>query len=340
MKRHTICVLAVLVISSVLYFSSNGFAQDGKWTFKSNMTEARTQLCACAVNGKIYVIGGCATEFGKSLSKVEEYDPLLDKWTTKSDMPTPRFSSSACAVNGKIYVIGGFKTLHNAVKATEEYDPLLDKWTIKSDMPTARASFAIGAVNGMIYTIGGTPDQDALSKVEEYDSVADKWTAKANMPKGRGFPSAGVVNGKIYVIGGADNGPKLLPEMIEYNPTTDIWITKGNIPTVRYGLSSVSVGGKIYAVGGVNGSPGKWVMLATTEEYDPATDKWETKSDMLTTRYYLAVCALNGKIYAIGGSCSQKICSTVEEYDTGFEIITAVESNDKLAATWGTIRIR
>jgi hypothetical protein len=40
----------------------------------------------CAVNGKIYAIGG----EGGGRHKVEEYDPATDTWATKTPMPTGR----------------------------------------------------------------------------------------------------------------------------------------------------------------------------------------------------------------------------------------------------------
>ncbi|HEY7118722.1 MAG TPA: kelch repeat-containing protein, partial [Tepidisphaeraceae bacterium] len=72
--------------------------------------------------------------------------------------------------------------------------------------------------------------------------------------------------------------------------------------------------GKLYAIGGNPASgPG---ILATVEEYDPATDTWATRANMPTARAGLAVAAAsNGKIYAIGGSVGASVVNTVEEYD-------------------------
>src|SRR5882724_2818063 len=59
--------------------------------------------------------------------------------------------------------------------------------------------------------------------------------------------------------------------------------------------------------------------------YDPADNggmgSWTLKQHMPTPRYNLQVAAVNGKIYAIGGSggsgedCQNANCRTVEEYD-------------------------
>jgi len=50
------------------------------------------------------------------------------------------------------------------------------------------------------------------------------------------------------------------------------------------------------------------------EAYDPKTDSWATKADMPTARAGMAVCALDGIIYAIAGGGSTDY-ATVEAYD-------------------------
>jgi len=53
--------------------------------------------------------------------------------------------------------------------------------------------------------------------------------------------------------------------------------------------------------------------------YDPATDTWAKKPDMLTARGVLSTSVVNGKIYAIGGGESREnlFLTVVEEYDPG-----------------------
>ncbi|UCE07094.1 MAG: hypothetical protein JSW07_03395, partial [bacterium] len=41
--------------------------------------------------------------------------------------------------------------------------------------------------------------------------------------------------------------------------------------------------------------------FTTTEMYDPETDTWNTRADMIIGRYYHASGVGNGKIYAFGG---------------------------------------
>lgn len=79
------------------------------------------------------------------------------------------------------------------------------------------------------------------------------------------------------------------------------------------------------------------------EEYDPATDTWERKTDLSIARYDLSTSVVNGKIYAIGGAIDKQqhaiteVLSIVEEYNTGFGG-QSVEASGKLATTWGKLK--
>jgi N-acetylneuraminic acid mutarotase len=251
-----------------------------------------------------------------------------DTWTTKSPMPTARYVLSSSVVDGKIYAIGGGRG-NTGIPTVEEYDPATDTWTRKGNMPMSNSAATTSAVNGRIYVIGGRPSLygAAYSSVIEYDATTDTWTVKANMPTARSWVSSSVVNGKVYVIGGAViayDAP--LSTIEEYNPSTDTWTRKSDMPTPRVCVSTSTVNGKIYAIGGSPGYDQWYQGLTTVEEYDPATDTWAKKSDMLSPRTYFSTCVVNGRIYAIGGvrSGEADYLSSVEEYDPATDTWTRV----------------
>ena len=313
------------------------------WTKKADMPTGRFQLSASAVNGKIYVIGGCSNE-GGFLSTVEEYDPVKNEWTEKNNIPTTREGLSTCVVDGKIYAIGGFRNDAGIeFSIVEEYDPVKDKWTKKANMPTERAYFSARAVNGKIYAIGGWRVGQAISVVEEYDPAMDKWTKKTDMSATRYGFSAEAVNGKIYVIGGCPIGMNanqvfgnggVLSTIEEYDPMLGKWTKRADMPIARMFLTTSVVNGKIYAIGGYNIDDGN---ISTVEEYDPMRDTWTKKTDMPTARCWMSSGAVSGKIYVIGGCNDNSILSTMEEYDTGFAG-ESVNFKGKLPTTWGDVR--
>jgi len=208
------------------------------------MPTVRAGLSTCAVNGKIYAIGGTRWDNVNAkldvFSTVEEYDPKIDRWTAKTDMPTKRgfFTSSASVVDGLIYVIGGGdeENKGNMLSLVEQYDPVADKWERKADMPTARVT-CTAVVNGKIYAIGGYEGKNRaiLSTVEEYDPVSDSWTRKNDMPTARTTLSVCAVNGKIYAMGGnTDVQKEILVSIVEeYDPQAESKSIdfKGKLPT-------------------------------------------------------------------------------------------------------------
>ena len=328
----------VLILVLALGLASISLAAtEETWTKKADMPTVRFDLSTSVVDGKIYAIGGRDQGVGGAVfPTVEEDDPAADTWTQKADMPTPRTSLSTSVVDGKIYAIGGISDASYGYRVptgivyptVEEYDPATDTWTQKADMPTARHCLSTSVVDGKIYAIGGLGKPGvtdawgnlAATVVEEYDPATDSWTTKASIPGGKHWLSTSVVDGKIYAIGG-----KVIANawatVEEYDPATDTWTRKTNMPTARWGLSTSVVDGNIYAIGGTSGWSGAPPMriFSTMEEYDPATDTWTKKPDMPTERCLLSTSAVNGKIYAIGGSlggwASFVATSTVEEYN-------------------------
>jgi N-acetylneuraminic acid mutarotase len=83
------------------------------------------------------------------------------------------------------------------------------------------------------------------------------------------------------------------------------------MPTNRGGLGLAVVSGKIYAIGGSNDNG----ELALNEMYDPALNKWYTKTSMPTARMGFAIAVYENKIYVIGGSVGDSFTGNVEVYD-------------------------
>ncbi|TPW11067.1 MAG: fibronectin type III domain-containing protein, partial [Halothiobacillaceae bacterium] len=88
-------------------------------------------------------------------------------------------------------------------------------------------------------------------------------------------------------------------------PTSEGW---SSLSSPALHGAAVVVGGKIYAVGG--GS------APNLEEYDPAPNRWQTRTNMLTGRVSLSAAAIGGKVYAFGGSAGASTAKN-EEYNVG-----------------------
>jgi len=133
--------------------------------------------------------------------------------------------------------------------------------------------------------------------VETVRAAEDSWTTLTEMPTARSGLGVAVVDGKIYAIGGSDGNSHLDTNEM-YDPATNTWVSKQPMPTARSRFGITVFENKIYVMGGANASR----FTDANEVYDPATDTWEIKASMPAGgRSELAVNAVNGKIYAIGG---------------------------------------
>jgi N-acetylneuraminic acid mutarotase len=94
------------------------------------------------------------------------------------------------------------------------------------------------------------------------------------------------------------------------------WVKKADMP-IGVGFHSISeVNGKIYVMGGQDKN-WDWNLksFSTVYEYDPKTDTWSKKSDMITPRSGFGTVVVDGKIYAIDGWADSAFTNTVEVYD-------------------------
>lgn len=224
---------------------------------------------------------------------------LAQKWTKKAAFPDGAEEVYGIASGGKLYVFGGLAPGWTPKGMVYEYDPASDKWTKKNNMALASHHVALAELNGKIYVLGGFTKPATgptawvpIDNVWEYDPAADTWKALPPLPTKRGSPVAAVVGGKIYVIGGA---------------------------SVHPGSKETSI------------HPARpHRAMDTNEMYDPATNKWETRSPMPTARNHAAVGVVNDKIYVIGGRLGAGFITRASNTDI-------VEAYDPATDQWGAL---
>src|SRR5262249_34258044 len=138
------------------------------WGSKAPMPTARSELgLAAAPNGKLYAVGGLASDF-TLVATVEEDDPSTNTWSTKLELTTRHGLALAAAPNGKLYAVGGANNVY--LDTVEEYDPLTNTRASKAAMPTARTDLGLAtATNGKLYAVGGYNSAGFRNEVEEYD---------------------------------------------------------------------------------------------------------------------------------------------------------------------------
>jgi len=116
----------------------------------------------------------------------------------------------------------------------------------------------------------------ALPITDTVKAAEESWITLEPMPTAEKGLGAAVVNGRIYAIGSNVN--------YEYDPATDTWTAKTSMPTPRTGFGIAAYQDRIYVIGGRYGIYPNDTVTGVNEVYNPASDTWETKTSMPTSR--------------------------------------------------------
>lgn len=289
------------ILAASLAFMTVVEAQQDTWVSVAPMPTARESVAACAVDGRIYALGGFPGGSDAGLTTNERYDPGTNLWSARAPMPTGRRMPATAVAGGKCYAIGGRITDQPVgMDVVEEYDPATNSWRARADMPTARYGHAAAAIDGIIYVVGGTHRGVLLGTLEAYNPATNAWTTLAPMPAPRALSGVVAMNGKLYVAGGTNDGAAGFSRLDIYDPGSNSWSRGASMPAARFGLSASVAGGRMHAVGGANGP----AAVDDVTAYDPALDQWTAVSPLLTRRTRFASATVDGRIYAIGGAVS------------------------------------
>lgn len=160
----------------------------------------------------------------------------------------------------------------------------------------------------------------SLSTVKVYA----KWKTVAQVPtSGRWSAMMFAVNDKIYIGGGYKGNLQSFNDLLSYDITGNKWNFLAGLPTnvtSRTAGVTFTANGKAYVGLGAqdynNFSPPP-MFLKDIWEYDPATNKWTQKADLIDSgRADAAWFALNNKLYVVGGHISSMDASArTFEYD-------------------------
>ncbi len=146
-------------------------------------------LAAAAINGKLFVEGGCLTPV------LEVYDPAKESgpsgptpWETKPPDPFEgpggkgRPGAGVAVANNKLYVVGGCIDTDctgnvfvpgpapgkpGTSNLLEVFDPSDGSWSTLAPMPTPRVALAFEEIGGKLYAVGGNSFASVLRNTLE-----------------------------------------------------------------------------------------------------------------------------------------------------------------------------
>lgn len=231
-----------------------------KWKKCSKLPFSRSNAGVCALDGKIYCIGGWNGQAG--IKQCDVYCPQTDKWTSIAPLNTGRCQAGVFAFNNKIWVVGG-SDAWNCLGTVETYDPESNQWTSSAPLLTARRGCGLAELNGRLYCVGGSDGNQSLKTTEYFDEDAQTWVLGPSLTTARSIVSVVVVQNRLYAIGGF-SGKKFLNTIEYYDADAKEWTKFAKLQQPSSGLFDDSYDYEAYIQNG-NGST-------------PATNEPQTKS--------------------------------------------------------------
>ncbi|MEU9335637.1 kelch repeat-containing protein [Streptomyces sp. NPDC048290] len=335
-RRSALGALAGLSITAVAMAAPGGSAQaarssatkttvtgaQGQWRARTPMPQARGEVGAAVLDGRLYVVGGTLQQDDSApvwaSDVVTGYDPRTDRWSTHAPLPRPLTHVAMAALGGRLYAIAGFTdAVHlNPQPVAYVYDPAADQWSRLPDLPEKLGSVAVAAVDGRLHVIGGRDSRSVVTIADPpislgygtvnshfvYDPRLRRWSTARRLPgEARDHVGVAVLGCDIHVFGGrvadvTDN----LPRHDVYHTRTGRWSTAAPLPVPRSAGAAVVLDGRIVYAGGECGSGGDTFGDVTV--YDPASDRWSAGSPLPQSRHGFGAGAVRGRAYFAAGA--------------------------------------
>lgn len=190
-----------------------------KWKKCSRLPFSRSNSGVCALNGKLYCIGGWNGQNG--IKQCDVYSPETDEWTPIAPLNTGRCQSGVTAYKGKIWVVGG-SDAWNCSQTVEIYDPETDTWEAGPPLLTPRRGCGLAELKGIMYCVGGSNGNESLRSTEYFDEEQQIWVFGPTLTTERSIVSVVVVQNRLYAIGGF-SGKKFLNTIEYYDEESKEW---------------------------------------------------------------------------------------------------------------------
>ncbi|MEN9938606.1 MAG: hypothetical protein RLZZ387_5185 [Chloroflexota bacterium] len=241
-------------------------AQVERWSTRLPLPRARSDFALAPFDGRLYVIGGGASEAASSA--VDRYDPANDLWVELTDKPTASRYVQAVSIGRQIFVPGGEASDGRVLDVLEAYDPRSQEWEALPPLPAPRSRYALASLEGRLYLFGGWDGSRYCDEVFVYDPAARAWSDEGQrLPTPRRDASAAVVEGRIYVVGGEGERGALRANEV-YDPAGDSgrrWESAAPLTDVVADPAAVGILDQAYVF-----DPAQRLAL----QYTPRTDSW------------------------------------------------------------------
>jgi len=172
-------------------------------------------------------------------------------------------------------------------------------WEERAAMPLPRTEVAAATVGSEIVVLGGfTIDRGASTRVDAYSPARNSWRRLPDLPVGVHHAMAVGAGRRAYVLGGYTVAG--VPLRSVFVLERGRWRALPRMPYARAAAGAGVARGRIVVAGGVTtGSR----LARNALSFDLRTRRWSVLPGP-TPREHLAVAALGGVVYAVGGRTS------------------------------------
>ena len=281
--------------------TSQFYRSISRWSTRSNLLEANSEMSVAELDGNIYVMGGYPSS-RVTTRTVQVYDSAQDRWSLTTPLPIPLNHAIPAVANDRLFIIGG-QTNDSSdgayVDTVFEYNPSTTNWTARAPMPTARSAGAAAVIGDLIYVAGGRPPRGQDFAV--YNVVSNRWTTLPNMPTGRNHLAAAPIDGRVYVAGGRLGGgftSQMVPALEMFDPATGAWTNRAPMLEPRGGVNGIAIGDCFFVFGG-EGPNG---VFHNNEMYVASMNRWFRLEPLPVAVHGVTGAAyINGWIHLPGG---------------------------------------
>jgi hypothetical protein len=244
----------------------------------------------------------------------------VEGFTAAASMVQERSYHTATLLDdGRVLVAGGVDATGTPTATAEVYCPStmptptgtqcpngIGQWSAVGNLPAkAVGHTATLLANGTVVVIGG-----GNSSAQLFDPSTNQWTPGGGI-SARSYHTATLLpDGRVFIAGGSDNSGKALQTTVLYNPTTGSSTSGPMLLVARERhTATVLANGKVLIAGGRQNSGKNYIVLNSTEIYDPANSATPIVAgpSMAGKRYlHDAAELLDGRVVAAGGSADTK----------------------------------
>jgi len=159
-----------------------------QWEILPDMLEPAGVMTMDALNGKIYITGGCKLSYENIQKTIQIYNPDANSWhISEAELPNAYWSHSSCVIEENIYIFGAEGSpmglfMFSGYPIVLMFDTENNIVFKVSDLPTPRAFASVHLIDGQVYVIGGMEtEMDLTHYINGLHTEVEVYTPKLDL---------------------------------------------------------------------------------------------------------------------------------------------------------------